>query len=57
MLVGVVVFVEELSQQFIPTRAFEYHDLLADFGGIVFFACMTTLYTKRQFKCFATLRK
>jgi len=48
MIVGVVALVEELSQQFIATRAFEYYDLLADFSGIIFFAFITAACTRHR---------
>lgn len=48
MLVGVAALLEELSQQFILTRTFEYYDLLADFSGIACFALITALLTKRR---------
>jgi len=50
MIVGVVALLEELSQQFILTRTFEYFDLLADFSGILLFAGITAIFTRRQLK-------
>lgn len=50
ILVATVALLEEISQRYISTRAFEYYDLLADFGGIVFFAFLTALCAGRRLK-------
>jgi len=57
MLVGAMALLEELSQQFIQTRTFEYYDLLADFSGIAFFALITALFTNGKIKKFTSSRK
>jgi len=56
LLVGTIALLEELTQHYIPTRAFEFHDLLADFCGIVFFAFLTALYARQTANRFSRSR-
>jgi len=46
--VSIFVFVEELSQHFIPSRTMDLNDLLADAVGILFFTLLSRFLHRRK---------
>jgi len=47
-IVAVFATLEECSQYFIPTRTFDYFDLLADFSGLLIFGIATACLLKNN---------
>ena len=41
LLISIIVFLEECTQIYIPTRTFSQWDLLSDFGGIFIFSILS----------------